>query len=355
MNYNNTSHRRAYSNNDIQQVICARIAGLVEDEYQQQKLDPKRINLGSTLFQIPEQNDLISSVEQTTESSKQHSQMIKDLNLSNLKPNQQQDKENFKNLNSCSTLINQIQQIVKSGTNNKEIQSKKPLVSTNEAISKKSSIQTQMSFTKELQKKQGSNYLQYQQGQTIKQNVTPDRIRVPSYSNKPTNQKQNNDSTPKQISGADTLKSNFSISIFNNLFKQDSKKKNSNPDTCDSQRNIEVKIKKIEKEINTIKQRQDQLDEANRNIQVQLKEFIFGNNQQQELGFKQLKKIEQLEQITKRNEESIFQIKNFMINNNANQKRNDQNNMNQGNIQQFDITDLQKKFADFRPINNKVF
>ncbi|CAD8065397.1 unnamed protein product [Paramecium primaurelia] len=351
MNYNNTIHRRAQSNNDIQQVICARIAGLVEDEYQQQKLDPKRINLGSTLFQIPEQNDLISSVEQTTESSKQHSQMIKDLNISNVKPNQQQDKENFKNLSSCSTLINQIQQIVKSGSNNKELQSKKPFTSSNDATQKKSSIQSQMSFTKELQKKQGSNYLQYQQGQTLKQNITPDRKRGPSYSNKQTNQKQPNDSTPKQIQGTDTLKSNFSISFFNNLIRQDSKKKISNSDICDSYRNIEIKIKKIEKEINTIKQRQDQLDDNNKNIQDQLKEFIYENKQQQEYGTKQLKKIEQLEQITRRNEESICYLKNFVINS----KKNDQNNMNFGNIQQNDITDLQKKFADFKPINHKVF
>ncbi|CAD8161183.1 unnamed protein product [Paramecium octaurelia] len=355
MNYNNTIHRRAQSNNDFQQVICARIAGLVEDEYQQQKIDPKRINLGSTLFQIPEQNDLISSVEQTTESSKQHSQMIKDLNMSNVKPAQQQDKENFKNLSSCSTLINQIQQIVKSGSNTKELQSKKPFNSTNEATYKKSSTQSQMSFTKELQKKQGSNYLQYQQGQTLKQNVTPDRKRGPSYSNKPTNQKQPNDSTPNDICGADTLKSNFSISLFNNLIRQDSKKKNSNSDICDSYRNMEVKMKKIEKEISTIKQRQDQLDDANRNIQDQLKEFIYENKQQQEYGSKQLKKIEQLEQITKRNEESICYLKNFLVHNNPNNKRNDQNNINFGNIQQSDITDLQKKFADFRPINHKVF
>ncbi|CAK79371.1 unnamed protein product (macronuclear) [Paramecium tetraurelia] len=353
MNHNNTTHRRTQSNNDIQQIICARIAGLVEDEYQQQKLDPKRINLGSTLFQIPEQNDLISSVEQTNESSKQHSQLIKDVNLSNLKPNQQQDKENFKNLSSCSALINQIQQIVKSGSNNKESLSKKPFTSINEVINKKCSTQTQMSFTQELLKKQGSNYLQQQQGQTLKQNVTPDRKRGPSYSNKPTNQKQQNDSTPNEMSGTDYLKSNCSISTFNNLIRQD--QKNSNFEVCDSYRNLELKMKKIEQEISTIRQRQDHLDETNRNIQDQLKEFINDNKQQQEYDSKQLEKIEQLEQITRRNEESIACLKNLLINNNANQKRNDQNNINLGNKQQFDNTDLQKKFVDFRPLNHKVF
>ncbi|CAD8166769.1 unnamed protein product [Paramecium pentaurelia] len=353
MNYNNSTHRRTQSNNDIQQILCARIAGLVEDEYQQQKLDPKRINLGSTLFQIPEQNDLISSVEQTTESSKQHSQMIKDLNLSNLKSNPQQDKENFKNLSSCSTLINQIQQIVKSGSNTKEFQSKKSITSINEVTKKQSSTQSQMSFTQELLKKQG--LIQYQQGQTLKQNVTPDRKRGPSYSNKPTNQKQHNDSTPNEILGTDNIKSNFSISTFNNLIRQDSKQKNSNFDVCDSYRNLEVKIKKIEQEMNTIKQRQDHLDETNRNIQDQLKEFIYENKQQQENGSKQLKKIEQLEQITKRNEESISCLKDLLINHNTNQKKNDQNNINFGNKQQFDITDLQKKFVDFKPLNHKVF
>ncbi|CAK74658.1 unnamed protein product (macronuclear) [Paramecium tetraurelia] len=348
MNYNNTIHRRAQSNNDFQQVICARIAGLVEDEYQQQKIDPKRINLGSTLFQIPEQNDLISSVEQTTESSKQHSQMIKDLNMSNVKPTQQQDKENFKNLSSCSTLINQIQQIVKSGSNTKELQSKKPFNSTNEATYKKSSTQSQMSFTKVLQKNKDQIICNTNKAKHLnKMLLLTEKEVLLIVTNQP-------------IKNNPMILPQMTYQLFYFLFLiilsgKTQNKKNSNSDTCDSYRNMEVKMKKIEKEISTIKLRQDQLDDANRNIQDQLKEFIYENKQQQEYGSKQLKKIEQLEQITKRNEESICYLKNFLVHNNQNNKRNDQNNMNFGNIQQSDITDLQKKFADFRPINHKVY
>ncbi|CAK89729.1 unnamed protein product (macronuclear) [Paramecium tetraurelia] len=338
MNKTKNNHRRSQSNNDFQQIMCSKIAGLVEQNSHKNLL--KNQSFGNMLFQIPEQTDIGSSTEQSHHSEKKS--CITDNLLSNKKNYSQDQKENLINSNSCNNIISSIQYMIKSSHPIKEIAQK---TLNNESQSKKK----QLSFTNELQKK-NSQILHQQNKIDISSSLTPDRKKMDNNNSKQNSHKQK--SAQQQIDGQEKSKIELSNFLLNNLLKVDQKKK-TNVEQQDSFRRIEFQMNEIQKDISKIKKRQDELDLFNRNIQNQLFDFISESRKYQDYGYQSLQKLEQLEQITRRNEESIKMLKQKLLNNDNQQitTKQHENNINFGNISSYkQELDIQKKMSDFKYI-----
>ncbi|CAD8152312.1 unnamed protein product [Paramecium octaurelia] len=338
MSKTKNNHRRSQSNNDFQQIMSSKIAGLVEQNSHKNLL--KNQSFGNMLFQIPEQTDIGSSTEQSHHSEKKS--CINDNLLSNKKNFSQDQKENLINSNSCSNIISSIQYMIKSSHPIKEIAQK---TLNNDSQSKKK----QLSFTNELQKK-NSQILHQQNKIDISSSLTPDRKKIDNNNSKQNSHKQK--SAQQQIDGQDKSKIELSNFLLNNLLKGDQKKK-TNGEQQDSFRRIEFQMNEIQKDISKIKKRQDELDLFNRNIQNQLFDFISESRKYQDYGYQSLQKLEQLEQITRRNEESIKMLKQKLFNNDNQQitTKQHENNINFGNISSYkQELDIQKKMSDFKYI-----
>ncbi|CAD8181316.1 unnamed protein product [Paramecium pentaurelia] len=337
MNKGKNNHRRAQSNNDFQQIMNSKIVGLVEQN--SHKNLHKNQSFGNMLFQIPEQTDIGSSTEQSHHSEKKN--CINDCVLSNKKYYSQDQKENLINSNSCTNIISSIQYMIKSSHPIKEIAQK----TLNESQNKKKHL----SFTNELQKK-NSQILHQSNKIDISSSLTPDRKKTDNNNSKQNSQKQK--SAQQQIDGQEKQKIELSNFLLNNLLKVDQKKK-INIEQQDSFRKMEYQMNEIQKDISKIKQRQDELDLFNRNIQNQLFDFISESRKYQDYGYLSLQKLEQLEQITRRNEESIKILKQKLFNNEIQQitTKQHENNINFGNISSYkQELDIQKKISDFKYI-----
>ncbi|CAD8172649.1 unnamed protein product [Paramecium octaurelia] len=388
----------------------------LEDDYAMQHLkencgltfgnSKKKSNFGSyqpnNLFLIPEQNDLLSSVEQTQESGKKFTSGMK-LNVNAQKrqtnsveqKHNNDQKENLKNEHNRqnSTLISQIQAQLRDVTH---------LMNSD-----KLDLFNKMSFTKELQKKTAvqpvqvpfshqttlqpslnHNYSQQQQSQSqhqqpstqpnnnilqqqnlniqpqilvhqnslknvTKHTITPDRKRTPSMAiNKPSGIEAPFQKSDKSINESEKLKNNLSVSIFSNLFQQNKKISISHiANTPDQQndtfRKLETQIKKIERELFSLKQRQDQQDEINKNIQQQLQQVIHDSRKQREQGHLSLKKLEQLEMITRRNEESIMYLRQTF----GGHKRIDSTTHQTDSTE---LSDQHRRFTDLKSLNRYI-
>ncbi|CAK87352.1 unnamed protein product (macronuclear) [Paramecium tetraurelia] len=338
MNKGKTNHRRAQSNNDFQQIISSKIIQMVEQNSHKNLL--KNQSFGNMLFQIPEQTDICSSTEQSHHSQKKS--CINDYLLSSKKNFSQDQKENLINSNSCTNIISSIQYMIKSSHPIKEIAQKSL---NNESQSKKKHL----SFTSELQKK-NSQILHQSNKIDISSSLTPDRKKTDN------NSKQNSHKYKSdQQEGQEKQKIELSNFLLNNLLKVDQKKK-SNVEQQDSFRRMEFQMNKIQKDISKIKKRQDELDLFNKNIQNQLFDFISESRKYQDYGYKSLQKLEKLEQITRRNEESIKMLKQKLFNNEIQQitTKTHDNNINFGNISSYkQELDIQKKLSDFKYINKQ--
>ncbi|CAD8179956.1 unnamed protein product [Paramecium octaurelia] len=394
----------------------------LEDDYAMQHLKEncgltfgnakKKSNFGSyqtnNLFQIPEQNDLLSSVEQTQESGKKLAQGMK-LNVNTQKrqtysveqKNNNDQKENQKNENNRqnSTLINQIQAQLRDVTHlmnsdkldqfnkmsfTKELQKKTAVHPVQLPYSHQNTIQPslnpnqnqQQSYSQHQQalNQLNNNILQLQNSniqhqslvhQNSQKNVTkqqhtitPDRKRTPSMAiNKPSGveapfQKSDKSITNNNINESEKIKSNLSVSIFNNLFQQNKKISISNitnksDQQNDSFRKLETQMKKIERELMSLKQRQDCQDEINKTIQQQLLQVIHDNRKQRDQSHLSLKKLEQLEMITRRNEESILYLKQTL----GSHKRMDSTTHQTDSTE---LSDQHRRFTDLKSLNRYI-
>ncbi|KAM3135516.1 Double-strand break repair protein mre11a [Paramecium bursaria] len=279
----------------------------------------KRNNYGSyqvnNLLVIPEQNDLISSIEQ--ESAKKH-----------LKSKRIQEKENNNRTN--LSLISQIQYIQQQ-FGLKDV--------TQKALNSErlDNQHNKLSFTKELQKKK----------QSQPPSITPDRTRITSQTKSKDSHGQKSDKIlTSQSKRESKCNNNLTVSIFNNLLKE--KKYSSQKDSSEVMKKIESQMRKLEKEISGIRNRQDQLDEDNKTLQNQLLDFIQESKKSREVGNLSLKKIEQLESITRRNEESIAQLKSSIIS----QNRRFDSTMH--GTDSTEVSDYHRRFADYK-INGKAY
>ncbi|CAD8101057.1 unnamed protein product [Paramecium sonneborni] len=341
MNKTKNNHRRAQSNNDFQQIMSSKIAGMIESN--SHKNLHKKQSFGNMLFQIPEQTDIGSSTEQSHHSEKKS--CLNDYVQSTKKNHSQDQKENLINPNSCTNIISSIQYMIKSSHPIKEIAQK---TLNNESQSKKKHL----SFTNELQKKNSQIFHQSNKID-MSQSLTPDRKKTDNNNSKQNSYKQKSDQ--QQIDGLEKQKIELSNFLLNNLLKGDQKKK-SNVEQLDSFRKMEFQMNMIQKDISKIKRRQDELDQFNRNIQTQLFDFISESRKYQDYGYLSLQKLEYLEQITRRNEESIKLLKQKLFNNELQQTstKNQENNINFGNISSYkQELDIQKKISDFKYINKQ--
>ncbi|CAD8186908.1 unnamed protein product [Paramecium pentaurelia] len=342
MNKGKNNHRRAQSNNDFQQIISSKITGVSEQN--SHKNLHKNQSFGNMLFQIPEQTDVGSSTEQSHHSEKKN--CINDQLQSQKKNYSQDQKENLINSNSCTNIISSIQYMIKSSHPIKEIAQK---TLNNDSQSKKKHL----SFTNELQKK-NSQILHQSNKIDISSSLTPERKKTDNNNSKQNSYKYKSDQ--QQIDGQEKQKIELSNFLLNNLLKVDQKKK-SNVEQQDSFRRMEFQMNKIQKDISKIKKRQDELDVFNRNIQNQLFDFISESRKYQDYGYQSLQKLEQLEQITRRNEESIKILKQKLFNNEIQQvstTKNHENNINFGNISSYkQELDIQKKISDFKYVNKQ--
>ncbi|CAD8093622.1 unnamed protein product [Paramecium sonneborni] len=341
MNKTKNNHRRAQSNNDFQQVMSSKIVGLIESN--SHKNLHKNQSFGNTLFLIPEQTDMGSSTEQSHHSEKKS--CMNDYVLNTKKNHSQEQKENLINSNSCTNIISSIQYMIKSSHPIKEIAQK---TLNNESQGKKKHL----SFTNELQKK-NSQILHQSNKIDISQSLTPDRKKTENNS-KQNSYKQKSDQ--QHFDGLEKQKIELSNFLLNNLLKGDQKKKSNLEQQQDSFRRMEFQMNKIQNDISKIKKRQDELDLFNRNIQTQLFDFISESRKYQDYGYQSLQKLEQLEQITRRNEESIKILKQKLFNNEFQQTttKNHENNINFGNISSYkQELDIQKKISDFKYINKQ--
>ncbi|CAD8071814.1 unnamed protein product [Paramecium primaurelia] len=334
MNKPKNNHRRAMSNNDFQQILSSKISGLIE-ENNTHKIMQKNQSFGNVLFQIPEQTDIASSTEQSIQSAKK-TQII-DQNIKNNRS--QEQKENLKNQGSCSNLISQIQYMIKGSHPIKEI-TQKTINSEGQDKNK------HLSFTNELQKKHSQILLQ-SNNKNNSSSLTPDQNRVELNGSKLNSHKQKSDQHQKS-------KIELSNSLFNTLIRADSNKK-LNIQQQESYRRMEFQMNKMQKDIHTIKMRQDQLDQFNRNIQHQLCDFINESKKQQDYGYQSLQKLEQLEQITRRNEESIQLIKQQLILDQPIQiNKGNENIINFGNLTSYKQDSEQYKKLINLKSNNKL-
>ncbi|CAD8175157.1 unnamed protein product [Paramecium pentaurelia] len=368
----------------------------------------KKSNFGSyqtnNLFLIPEQNDLLSSVEQTQESGKKLNSGIK-LNVNSQKrqtysveqKNNNDQKENQKNDHNRqnSTLINQIQTQLKDVTHlmnsdkldqfnkmsfTKELQKKttvhpvqipynhqnilQPSLNSNQnQQSSQSQHQQQLNqFNNNILQLQNPNIQQQsqvhqnsQKNVNKQQTITPDRKRTPSMAiNKPSGVENPFQKSDKSIvnNETDKIKNNLSVSIFNNLFQQNKKISISNitnksDQQNDSFRKLDTQMKKIERELMSLKQRQDCQDEINKTIQQQLLQVIHDNRKQRDQGHLSLKKLEQLEMITRRNEESIMFLKQTLGSN----KRID---FTTHQTDSTELSDQHRRFTDLKSLNRYI-
>ncbi|CAD8080301.1 unnamed protein product [Paramecium primaurelia] len=323
MNKPKNNHRRALSNNDFQQIINYKISGLLE-ENNINKIMQKNQSIGNVLFQIPEQTDIASSTEQSMQSVKKN-QFIEHNNKNN---HSQEQKENLKNQGSSSNLISHIQYMIKGNHPIKEI-TQKTLNSERQDKNK------YLSFTNELQKKQIQS-----NNKNDSSSLTPDKNKEEF-----NNHKHKSDQQQKS-------KIQLSNQLFNTILKVDCKKKLS-IEQQESYRRIEIQMNQIQNDINNIKMRQDQLDQFNRNIQNQLCDFMTESKIQQDYGYQSLQKLEQLEQITRRNEESIQIIKQQLIIDQSKQiNKGNENIINFGNISSYkQENDQYKKFIYLKSNN----
>ncbi|CAD8186649.1 unnamed protein product [Paramecium pentaurelia] len=323
MNKPKNNHRRALSNNDFQQIINYKISGLLQ-ENNINKIMQKNQSFGNVLFQIPEQTDIASSTEQSMQSVKKN-QFIEHNNKNN---HFQEQKENLKNQGSSSNLISNIQYMIKGDHPIKEI-TQKTLNSERQDKNK------HLSFTNELQKKQIQS-----KNKNDSSSLTPDKNKAEF--NSPKNKSDQQQKSKIQLSN----------SLFNTILKVDSKNKLS-IEQQESYRRIEIQMNKIQKDINNIKMRQDQLDQFNRNIQNQLCDFMTESKKQQDYGYQSLQKLEQLEQITRRNEESIQIIKQQLIIDQSKQiNKGNENIINFGNLTSYKQgSDQYKKFIHLKSSN----
>ncbi|CAD8084885.1 unnamed protein product [Paramecium sonneborni] len=372
----------------------------------------KKQNIGTyqsnNLFLIPEQNDLLSSVEQTQESAKKLTSGIK-LNINTQKRqtcsveqknNNDDQKENLKNEHNRqnSTLISQIQAQLRDVTHlmnsdkldqfnkmsfTKELQKKTTTVSpvqiqfahqnTLQPSLNNINSQQQQSQSQHQQKINQVNknilYLQnpnIQQQQSllihqnsqknvIKHTITPDRKRTPSMAiNKPSGIDAPFQKSDKSITNneSDKIKNNLSVSIFNNLFSQNKKISitqiaNKQDIQNDSLKKFETSIKKIQKELITLKQRQDQQEDINKNISLQFQQFIHDNKKQKEQSHLSFTKLEQLEMIIRRNEETLMYLKQTFGTN----KRIDSNTHQTASTE---LSDQHRRFTDLKSLNRYI-
>ncbi|CAD8077390.1 unnamed protein product [Paramecium primaurelia] len=388
----------------------------LEDDYAMQHLkencgltfgnSKKKSNFGSyqpnNLFLIPEQNDLLSSVEQTQESGKKLTSGIK-LNVNTQKrqtysveqKNNNDQKENLKNEHNRqnSTLISQIQAQLRDVTHlmnsdkldlfnkmsfTKELQKKTTVLPVQVPFSHQTTLQPSLNHNysqqqqSQSQHQQASNQTQnnilqqqnlnIQSQQLVHQNsqknvtkhtITPDRKRTPSMAiNKPSGIEAPFQKSDKSINENEKLKNNLSVSIFNNLFQQNKKISISQiankPDQQnDSFRKLETQMKKIERELMSLKQRQDQQDEINKTIQQQLQQVIHDSRKQREQGHLSLKKLEQLEMITRRNEESIMYLRQTL----GGHKRIDSTTHQTDSTE---LSDQHRRFTDLKSLNRYI-
>ncbi|CAK90465.1 unnamed protein product (macronuclear) [Paramecium tetraurelia] len=332
MNQPKNNHRRALSNNDFQQILNSKISELLE-ENNTHKIIHKNQSFGNVLFQIPEQTDIASSTEQSMQSAKK-TQLFDQSHKNN---HSQEQKENLKNQGSSSNLISHIQYMIKGNHPIKEI-TQKTLNSERQDKNK------HLSFTNELQKKHSQIILQ-SNNNNDSSSLTPDRNRAEENGSKLNSHKNKSDQQEKS-------KIELSSSLFNTILKVDGKRK-LNVEQQESYRRIEVQMNKIQKDINNIKMRQDQLDQFNRNIQNQLCDFMTESKIQQDYGHQSLQKLEQLEQITKRNEESIQLIKQQLILDQSKQiNKGNENIINFGNLTFYkQDSDQFKKFIHLKSNN----
>ncbi|CAK56885.1 unnamed protein product (macronuclear) [Paramecium tetraurelia] len=388
----------------------------LEDDYAMQHLkencgltfgnSKKKSNFGSyqpnNLFLIPEQNDLLSSVEQTQESGKKLTSGMK-LNVNTQKrqtnsveqKNNNDQKENLKNEHNRqnSTLISQIQAQLRDVThlmNSDKLDLFNKMSFTKELQKKTAILPVQVPFSHQttLQPSLNHNYSQQQQSQSqhqqpstqlnnnilqqqnpniqpqllvhqnslknvSKHTITPDRKRTPSMAiNKPSGIEAPFQKSDKSINESEKPKNNLSVSIFNNLFQQNKKISISHiankPDQQnDSFRKLETQMKKIERELMSLKQRQDQQDEINKTIQQQLQQVIHDSRKQREQGHLSLKKLEQLEMITRRNEESIMYLRQTL----GGHKRMDSMTHQTDSTE---LSDQHRRFTDLKSLNRYI-
>ncbi|CAD8111194.1 unnamed protein product [Paramecium sonneborni] len=334
MNKTKNNHRRALSNNDFQQILTSKISGLQQDNSHKYLLNNQ--NFDNMLFQIPEQTDIASSTEQSLQSVKK-TFIIEQ----NTKLNYSQElKENLKNQDLSSNLISQVQYMIKGNHPIKEITQKT-------LNSERYDKNKHLSFTNELQKKH-SQVISQSNNKNNCSSLTPDRKTIQLNATKLNTHQQKSDKIEKN-------KIELSNTLFNSLLKPDCKKK-LNIEQQESYRRIELQMNKIQQDINTIKIRQDQLDLFNRNIQNQLSDFINENKKQQDYGHQSLQKLEQLEQITRRNEESIQLIKQQLIIDQPNKFiKGNENIINFGNLTSYkqQESDQYKKLINLKS-NNKI-
>ncbi|CAD8099838.1 unnamed protein product [Paramecium sonneborni] len=333
MNKIKNNHRRALSNNDFQLILSSQISELLEDNSHKYLI--KNQSFGNMLFQIPEQTDVVSSTEQSLQSAKKTLIMEQ-----NTKQNySQEQKENLKNQPSGSNLISQIQYMIKGNHPIKEI-TQKTLNSERQDQNK------HLSFTNELLKKH-NQLISSSNNKNNCSSLTPERKRPELNTSKLNSHKQKSNQIEKS-------KIDLSNSLFNTLLKADSKKK-LNIEQQESYRRIELQMNKIQKDINTIKNRQDQLDLFNRNLQNQLCDFMTQNQKQQDYGYQSLQKLEQLEQITRRNEESIQLIKQQLIIEQPNNfLKGNENIINFGNLTSYKQESDSYKKHTYLKSNNKL-